>query len=97
VHPREQELALRAARAREPSAEFASASAVRAGVEGAHAHGLRVCGLRRSRSIGQAKTPFQHVLSAVAIQLRRIGAWLNGTPLAPTRQSSFARLMAQAA
>jgi len=43
------------------------------------------------------KTHLQHILSAVAINLLRINAWLNGTPLAPTRQSSFARLMAQAA
>jgi hypothetical protein len=97
LHPRDQELALRAARAREQTEEFATAYAVRAGVEGTHAQGLRVCGLRRSRYIGQAKTHLQHLLSAVALNLLRIGTWLNGTPLAPTRQSSFARLMAQAA
>lgn len=97
VHPRAQEVALRAARTRELTEEFATAYAVRAGVEGTHAQGLRVCGLRRSRYIGQAKTHLQHVLSAIAINLIHIGAWLNGTPLAPTRQSSFARLMAQAA
>jgi hypothetical protein len=34
---------------------------------------------------------------AVAINLLRVSAWLNGTPPAQTRQSSFARLMAQAA
>jgi transposase len=97
LHPREQELALRAARAREQSEEFATAYATRAGIEGTHAQGLRVCGLRRSRYIGQPKTHLQHVLSAVAINLIRIGAWLDGTPLAPTRQSSFERLMTQAA
>ena len=97
LHPREHEQALRAARAREQSEEFATAYARRAGVEGTHAQGLRVCGLRRSRYVGQSKTHLQHVLSAVAINLIRIGAWLDGTPLAPTRQSSFARLMAQAA
>jgi transposase len=55
------------------------------------------CGLRRSRYLGQAKTHLQHILSAVALTLLRIDAWLNRTPLAPTRQSAFARLMAQAA
>ncbi len=59
--------------------------------------GLRVCGWRRSHYVGQAKTHLQHILSAVAINLLRIGAWLNDTPLTPTRQSSFARLMAHAA
>jgi hypothetical protein len=48
-------------------------------------------------SHGTGKTHLQHIMSAVAINLIRIGAWLNGTPLAPTRESSFERLMAQAA
>jgi transposase len=97
VHPQEQELALRAARAREQTEDFTTAYALRAGIEGTHSQGLRVCGLRRSRSLGQAKTHLQHIVSAVAINLLRIGAWLNGTPWAPTRQSSFTRLMAAAA
>ncbi len=46
---------------------------------------------------GQPKTHLRHILSAVAINLLRINTWLNGTLLASTRQSSFARLMAQAA
>jgi transposase len=97
LHPHEQEQALRAARAREQTEEFAAAYAMRAGVEGTHAQGLRVCGWRRSRYVGLPNTHLQHILSAVAINLLRIGAWLDGTPLAPTRPSSFARLMAQAA
>jgi transposase len=97
LHPREQEQALRAARAREQTDKFARAYATRAGIEGTLAQGGRVCGLRRSRYCGQAKTHLQHILSAVAINLLRIDAWLNGTPLASTRQSPFARLMAQAA
>jgi transposase len=97
LHPRDHEQALRVARLREQTEDFAAAYATRAGVEGTHAQGLRVCGLRRSRYIGQPKTHLQHILSAVAINLLRIGAWLNGTPLAPTRQPSFERLMVQAA
>ena len=84
-------------RAHELTKEFATAYAARAGIEGTHAQGLRVCGLRRSRYIGQPKTHLQHILSAVAINSLRIAAWLNGAPLASTRQSSFAHLMAQAA
>jgi transposase len=97
LHPREHEEALRAARAREQTDDFATDYAQRAGVEGTHAQALRVCGLRRSRYLGEAKTHLQHILSAVALNLLRIGAWLNGTPFAPTRQSPFARLMTQAA
>jgi Transposase DDE domain len=97
LHPREHEKALRAARAREQTEAFTAAYAVRAGVAGTLAQGLRVCGWRRSRYVGQAKTHRQHMLSAVALYLLRIGAWLNTTPLVPTRQSSFAGLMAHAA
>jgi hypothetical protein len=92
---RAQEEALRAARAREPTTTFAAAYALRAGVESTQA--LRVCGVRRARYLGQAKTHLQHILSAVALGLLRIAAWLDGTPLTPTPQSSFARLMTTAA
>ncbi len=97
LHPQAHEEALRAAREREQTPAFALAYAQRAGVESAHAQGLRVCGLRRSRYVGQAKTHLQHVVTAVALNLVRLSAWLTGTPLAPTRQSTFARLMAEAA
>lgn len=97
LHPQAHEEALRAAREREQTPAYALAYAQRAGVESAHAQGLRVCGLRRSRYVGQAKTHLQHVLTAVALNLVRLSAWLAGTPLAPTRQSTFVRLMAQAA
>jgi transposase len=97
LHPKEQEEALRAAREREQTPAFTAAYAQRAGVESTHAQGLRVCGLRRSRYIGQPKAHLQHILSAAALNLLRIDAWLNGIPLASTRQSSFARLLAHAA
>ena len=97
LHPQAHEEALRAAREREQTQDFALAYAQRAGVESAHAQGLRRCGLRRSRYVGLAKTHLQHVLTAVALNLARLGEWLVGAPLAPTRQSTFARLMSQAA
>jgi transposase len=97
LHPQQHEEALRAARAREQTPEFTDAYAQRAGVESAHAQGLRVCGLRRARYVGLAKTQLQHVLTAVALTLLRLSAWLTGTPLAPTRQSALARLMTHAA
>jgi transposase len=94
LHPREAELALRAARQREQTAEFATAYAPRAGVEATYAQALRRCGLRRSRYTGQAKTHLQHLLTATALNLLRLGSWLTGTPLAPTRESAFTRVMA---
>jgi hypothetical protein len=75
LHPREQEQALRAARLREQADDFKLAYACRAGVEGTHSQAVRVCGLRRWRYIGQPKTHLQHILSAVAINLLRIGAY----------------------
>lgn len=41
-----------------------------------------------------AKTHLGHILTAVAVNLLRIGAWLAGVPRAKTRQSAFATLMA---
>jgi transposase len=52
--------------------------------------------VRRSRYVGQPKTHLSHVLTAVAINLQRIDAWLTDTPRSTTRHSSFARLMAAA-
>jgi transposase len=97
LHPQAQEEALRAARARERTPAFALAHAQRAGVESAHAQGLRRSGLRRSRYLGLSKTRLQHILTAVALTLVRLSAWLEGKPLAPTRQSTFVRIMTQAA
>jgi transposase len=93
LHPQAHEKAIRAARQREQSPEFVLAYAQRAGVESAPAQGLRLCGLRRSRSVGQAKTQLQHVPSAVALNLVRLSALLAGAPLAPPSQSAFAYLM----
>ncbi|WP_242676422.1 transposase [Streptosporangium minutum] len=39
---------------------------------------------------GTAKTHLQHLLTAAAMNLPRIDAWLMGVPLAPTRTSHFA-------
>jgi transposase len=97
LHPQAHEEALRAAREREQTPAFALAYAQRAGIESAHAQALRRSGLRRSRYIGLSKTHLQHILTAVALNLVRLSAWLAGAPLASTRRSTFARLMAQAA
>jgi transposase len=48
--------------------------------------------LRRTRYIGLAKTHLQHVITAAAINLKRIGDWLNDVPHATTRTSTFAAL-----
>lgn len=94
LSPKEQHEALQAARERQTTEEFKQRYAVRAGVEGTISQGIRRCGLRRSRYIGQAKTHLQHVLTAASINLARTIAWLQGVPQAQTRRSRFALLAA---
>jgi transposase len=53
--------------------------------------------LRECRYIGKAKTHLQHVLTAAAINFVRVSEWLDGTPVAKTRRSAFAAVMAPAA
>jgi hypothetical protein len=52
--------------------------------------------MRRSRSIRLAKTHWQHVLTGIAINLIRGGAWLEEILFANTRRSPFAALRAAA-
>ena len=51
-------------------------------------------GVRRARYRGLPKTHLQHVLTAVATNLLRLDAWLQGVPFAKTRTSRFAALAA---
>lgn len=94
VRPEAQYRALQASRDRQATTEFAALYGLRAGIEGTISQAVRTCGVRRSRYIGQAKTHLGHVLTAVAINLQRIDAWLTDTPRSRTRHSTFARLMA---
>lgn len=84
--------ALQAARQREQTEAFQQVYAQRAGVEGTLSQGVRRCGLRQARYGGQQKTHLQEVATAVALNVIRLVAWLDKTPLAQTRLSRFARL-----
>jgi transposase len=94
LRPREQYETLESARSREGTEEFRQEYAKRAGVEGTIWHGVRTCGLRRSRYVGEAKTHLQHVATGAAINVIRISSWLLEKPREQTRTSAFARLMA---
>jgi hypothetical protein len=39
-----------------------------------------------------AKTHLQHLATAAALNVVRLGAWFAGTPLVATRQAAFAAL-----
>jgi transposase len=84
--------ALAAARARQGTAAFASLYAARAGVEGTHSQAVRRCQVRECRYVGETKTHLQQVLTAAAINLVRVGAYLMGREPARTRASRFAQL-----
>ena len=96
IRPEAQYHALRAARHRERTPGFAALYRRRAGIEGTISQAVRACRLRRTRYIGLAKTHLGHILTAVAVNVLRIGAWLAGTPRAKTRRSAFATLMTPA-
>jgi transposase len=95
-YPKERYLALQKARQRQTTDEFKEIYAQRAGVEGTISQGTQVCGLRRWRYRGMAKTHLQHVFTAVAINLMRLAAWFEETPRARTKPSRFAALVAAA-
>ncbi len=97
LQTREEYEALQAARHRQATAEFKAQYAARAGVESAHGQAVRRCDLRHARYLGLPKVHLQHVLTAAALNMVRVGEWLAGTPLAKTRVSSFAGLKAIAA
>lgn len=92
LHPHAEHLALQAARERQQTEDFKQQYAVRSGVEGTVSQSAYALGMRRSRYIGMARTHLQHVLTAAAMNLTRVGAWLQEQPRAKTRRSHFAAL-----
>lgn len=96
-HPREKYEALNQARAQMLDPDWKERYRVRAGIEGTLSHGVRACGLRQSRYIGQAKTGLQEVCIAAGMNLARVVHWLNGRPRARTRVTRFAALAPQPA
>jgi transposase len=94
LRPQKEYEALRRAREREKTEEFAQEYAARAGIEGSLSQAVRRCGLRQCRYVGAVKAHLQDLLTATALNLLRVGHWLLGTPRAKTRESAFLRLVA---
>jgi transposase len=84
--------ALQAARQHQTTDAFKKSYAARAGVEGTISQGVRRSDLRHARYVGLAKTHLQNLLTATALNILRVVAWLEEIPRARTRQSPFARL-----
>jgi transposase len=92
--PRTEYEALKAARGQLTTEAGRRLYARRAGIEGTISQGVRAFGLRRARYRGLAKTHLQHVATAAAIDLGRLGDWFRAVPRAATRTSRFAALAA---
>jgi Transposase DDE domain len=90
--PQQLYLALQAARARQITDEFRQQYAVRAGIEGTLSQALRVSDLRQARYRGLPKTHLQHLLTATALNVLRLAAWLLEPSLRGTQISRFAAL-----
>ena len=96
LRPQAQHEALEQYRLYQATPEFKALADLRAGVEGTISQAVRVFELRRSRYRGLAKTHLQHLLTAAALNLVRVYAWLSGVPRAKTRLSPLTQLKAVA-
>lgn len=92
LQPQASQQALQQARDQQASSSWWSLYRCRAGIEGTISQAVVGLGLRQSRYRGLAKTHLQHVMTATAINLKRLFAWVQGNPLATTRISPFAAL-----
>jgi transposase len=96
IRPQPQYQALQTARQREATPAFQEEYARRAGIEGTISRGTRSTRLRRTRYMGLPRVRLGHILTAVGLNVLRLGEWFLETPRAKTRITPFARLMADA-
>jgi transposase len=92
LRPRLHHEAVTTTRERQKAKGFRRRYAARAGIEGTIAQGTRTCDLRQARYRGYPKTQQQHMLTAIAMNCKRITAWLTDTPRSQVRRSLFVRL-----
>lgn len=92
LRPKREHELLQSIRVQQETDEWKNIYNTRAGVEGTISQGVRAFGLRKARYTGLAKVQLQHILSAAAINVVRMVAWLQGMPHAKTRISRFAVL-----
>src|SRR5215510_1046128 len=96
IRPQPQYQALQTARQREATPAFQEEYARRAGIEGTISRGTRSTRLRRTRYMGLPGVRLGHILTAVGLNVLRLGEWFLETTRAKTRITPFARLMANA-
>jgi transposase len=86
VRPQAHHEAIQTARHRQETPAFKAQYALRAGVESSLSQGTRRFDLRHSRYIGLARTHLQQLLTATAMNVVRVIAWLRGEPLGERRR-----------
>jgi transposase len=92
LRPQAQHELLQAQRQQQETDTWRDHYGKRAGIEGTLSQGIRAFGLRRCRYIGLPKTRFQHVMTALAMNVARIDHWLTDGSFAKTRRSAFANM-----
>jgi transposase len=94
VRPQAHHEAMQAARQRQETPAFKEQYALRSGVESSLSQGIRRFHRRQSRYRGLARTHLQQLLTAVAMNVVRVIAWLRDEPLGERRRKPghFARL-----
>jgi transposase len=90
--PRRQQEAQQRIRAEQATADWRQRYALRCGVESLIAQASRLSDLHQARYRGLAKTHLQHVLTALALNLVRVDAWLTGVATTGSWTSRLARL-----
>jgi transposase len=92
LRPKKEHELLQSLRIQQSTDSWKTVYNTRAGVEGTISQGVRAFGLRKARYTGLAKVHLQHIITAAAINVVRMVAWLQGVPHAKTRTSRFAAL-----
>lgn len=95
VQPRAQYEALRQARSEQTTEAFIRKYRPRLGIEGTISQAVRAFELRTTRYFGLAKTHFQSVALAAAVNVCRFVDYLTGAGLKSTRTSAFVALAAR--
>ncbi len=96
VPSRERHEALKIAREREETEDYAEEYARRQGIEGTVSWAVRSCDLRHARYRGLEKVRLGHALVATALNYVRASEWFSGTPRPAVRGSPFSALMRSA-
>jgi transposase len=90
--PRRQQQAQQRLRAEQATGDWRQRYALRCGVESLISQASRLSDLHQARYRGLAKTHLQHVLTALALNLVRVDAWLTGVATTGGWTSRLARL-----